>query len=605
VENGLRLARGDLNLQIPKRLLARDDEIGRLGRAFVTVSDSVSGLILDIGNILQSVREGRMGERANQSACRGDYLRILSGVNGTLDVVCGHFDAVREAIAFFSPEGKMLYRNSTMRDFMNLHDLNMDDSVFPAQISARGTSDSAEGKLERFFAGGEGRSFSASVSLRATNEEERSYVMALSRTNEPSSADVSGMEARSCVMAMFTDVTTLIRARDEAKSANRAKSDFLSRMSHEIRTPMNAIIGMSQIARGSGDLEKIRSCFLKIESSSTHLLGIINDILDLSKIEAGRMPLSEEEFSLSKNLDFVASLMLSRGKEKDIRLELRTGYIAHDFVTADSLRLNQVLLNLLSNAFKFSFEGSRVELTAEEISHEDGWSVYRFLVRDYGIGIDKKQAANLFRPFEQADASVSRKYGGTGLGLVISKNLIEMMGGEISMSSEKGRGSSFAFTIRCRSSAAATAETAPEEAGEGGGICDFSGKRALVVDDIEINREIVLELLEGTRLEMETAADGQEAVEKFQNSPHGYYDIILMDMQMPVLDGCEATTQIRALERPDASTVKILAMTANVMKDDIEKALQSGMDGHTGKPIDLNALMATMERIMGLRKPAR
>ncbi len=593
-DGALRLACGDLNLQLPPRLVRRNDEIGRLGSTFETMACSISGLILDIGHILQAASEGRLGERADLSGYRGDYHRIIEGVNTTLDAVCRHFDAVPEAIAFFGPDRRMLYGNRALREFAELFGLDPQSGDFLAEVLSE-TGAGSDERVRMLFAGLESRTPVRDVSFRAAGGEVRSYAMSLFRA-DGGVADSSGI---SCIMMLLTDVTMLIRARDEAESANRAKSEFLSRMSHEIRTPMNAIIGMTQISRSSTDLEKIRSCLNRIESSSTHLLGIINDILDLSKIEAGKLVLSEEKFSLSKNLDFAISLMHSRAREKGVSLESELARVEHDVVLADSLRLNQVLLNVFSNAVKFSHEGGKIEVSMEEVSFVEGWSVYRFVVRDYGIGIDEKRAARLFRPFEQADSTVTRKYGGTGLGLVISKNLVEMMGGEIRLSSEPGKGTTVTFTIRCRSTAESSDPMPPKGETETR-VADFSGRRALIVDDIAVNREILLELLRDTGLEMEIAVDGREAVEKFNASPIGWYDVILMDMQMPVLDGCEATMEIRASGRPDAAGVKIAAMTANVMKEDIERALASGMNAHTGKPVDIEHLISTMQRLLRL-----
>ena len=291
-------------------------------------------------------------------------------------------------------------------------------------------------------------------------------------------------------------------------------------------------------------------------------------------------------------MDFVVSMMLPRAKERGLNLQLHTRGIERELITTDSLRLNQILINLLSNAVKFSHEGGDIGLFVEKTASDGEWGVYQFEVRDQGIGIDPRTAARLFQPFEQADTSISRTYGGTGLGLVIAKGLVEMMGGAISLESEQGRGSTFQFTIRAKFRLAEAGSVAmPDAPSDCRTIRDFNGKRALVVDDIDINREILFELLQDTGLAMDFAENGRIAVDMFQNSPPGYYDIILMDMQMPIMDGCTATERIRALSRPDSPSVTIVAMTANVMKEDVDKALASGMNGHLGKPIVLEKVL--------------
>ena len=585
-----RLAQGDLDLQLPPIACARNDEIGQLASAFSSVSSSISSLLSDIGDILQAVREGRLDARAGSVDYDGTYCSIISGVDTTLDVISHHLDVLPEGIALLGPGQKLLYANRTMREFMTRHGLNANTVGFLAGTAGHGDSVNPEGRK----AADEREGQSGEISLPTANDEVRHYSVSLFRT-----------EGTFPVMMVLSDVTTLVRAKDDALSASRAKSEFLSRMSHEIRTPMNAIIGMSQIAQGSDDLWKIRSCLDKIESSSTHLLGIINDILDLSKIEAGKLALDLEEFSLTDDAHFVVSMMQSRAKEKDIMLRLEVE-VEHDVIRTDSLRLNQILLNLLSNAVKFSGNGTTVDIAVREIAtaRSGGRSTFRLSVLDRGIGMDERQVQRIFLPFEQAEASISRKYGGTGLGLPISKNIVEMLGGEFFIHSKPGAGSEFAFTIVAQ---AWTKDERPlpnkserkiAEDGEPR-TCDFSGKRALVVDDIEINREIILELLAETGLEMTCAEDGKAAVELFSASPEGHYDVILMDMRMPVMDGVAATRAIRALDRADARSVRIVAMTANVMREDVEQALAAGMNAHIGKPIDLDRLLEVLDSSFG------
>ncbi len=530
----------------------------------------------------------------------------------------------------------------------------------------------------------------------------------------------------------------LIETTQRAEEASRAKSEFLSRMSHEIRTPMNAIIGMTKIAQNETNLSKVRYCLTKIDDASRHLLGLINDILDMSKIEANKLELAPEVFNFERMLENIVNFITVKAEEKRIRLRVDVGFDVPADVIGDELRLAQVITNLLSNAVKFTPSGGEIRLRVSlKSALSDDQILLLVEVTDTGIGITPEQQQKLFRSFEQAEGSITRRFGGTGLGLAISKRIVELMGGEIGVISEIDKGSTFFFTtrftlagkskelrgdvsiykntkvlvadddqdirdyfarvlpgfdmtfdcadsgeeaIRLAQNAAAESrkydivfvdylmggingiETAraikriagesvqvimismsewnkiSAEATEAGiarfiskplfssSILDainslvinktsldqikfgefdftaaFSGRRMLLVEDIEINREIAATLLEDTQIAIDCAENGRVALEMFAMNPDAY-DVILMDMQMPVMDGLEATRQIRALGTAAAKTVPIIAMTANAFKEDVEACKAAGMNDHIGKPIDTNDMLAKIARHLGLAR---
>jgi signal transduction histidine kinase/ActR/RegA family two-component response regulator len=374
---------------------------------------------------------------------------------------------------------------------------------------------------------------------------------------------------------------------EAAEVASRAKGDFLSRMSHEIRTPLNAIIGMAQIAKKNTLAEPSKSAEAIDEMlrASEHLLSLLNDVLDMGKIEAGKLTLGIEPFAFVATMLDVRSIIAQRCAEKKITFVTDIDVARDLTVVGDRLHLKQVLINLLGNAVKFTEPGGNVELTVATLASDDDTITLRFTVNDSGIGMTKEQVNRLFVPFEQADSSISSRFGGTGLGLAISQNLVHAMGGSIDVLSKLGCGSTFSFTITLeKDEPPQPADTAVDAEAPR----EWSGHRILLVEDIEVNRIILKGLLTDTKVCIDEAEDGEAGVAAFNSKPEGYYDIILMDIMMPKMDGYEATRRIRTLPRPDAARIPIVARTANAYNEDILKALEAGMNAHIAKPLNID-----------------
>ena len=377
------------------------------------------------------------------------------------------------------------------------------------------------------------------------------------------------------------------KQRIQAEEASKAKTIFLSNMSHEIRTPLNAIIGMTTIGKMSVEADKKDISFNKIEGASKHLLGIINDILDMSKIEANKLELSLVNFELDRMIQKVVDILQPRIDEK--RQDFRV-YIEKEIPEAlvgDDQRLSQVIANLLSNAIKFTPEEGSIRLDARLISEKDEMCRLLICVSDTGIGIATEQKERLFESFEQADSRIARNFGGTVLGLPISKRIVEMMGGELCVDSEPGNGAAFVFNILLKRGEKIENDKNVNVINDYSGV--FKGKRILLAEDVDINREIVMTLLEPTEAVIECAENGAAAVEMFKLAPEKY-DLIFMDIQMPEMDGYEATRILRELENRGKS-IPIIAMTANVFKEDVERCLQAGMNDHVKKPIDYEEMI--------------
>ena len=752
--NANSLAQGQFDFEMPAKINERNDEIGLLARAFISMSGSVRGVIASLAHLAQAVKAGKLETRADSAPFQGGYNLIVTSINDTLSTFCAHLDTMPSALMLFDGGQKPIYLNSSMREILHRHGLTPSDSNLLAILLSNGDQwDLAPGQLfseaaalfnplhrgkgiysaEIAMRGENGAAFSYGISMRRV-EDQASYTAAKRGLGSFLSLEEPVAGQAVCVMFIMNDITQIAQAKADAEKASKAKSDFLSRMSHEMRTPMTAIIGMTAIGRSSPDPERKEYCLGKIADASQHLLGVINDILDMSKIEANKFEIFTDEFHFEKMVQRVVDVINFRVEEKNQRLLVEIDHQVPHAIIADEQRLAQVITNLLSNAVKFTPEQGTITLKVQAYGEESDLCRLRFEVSDTGIGISAEQQLRLFSSFEQADGSIARKFGGTGLGLAISKRIVELMKGRIWLTSTVGEGSSFFFeitaprghdqhneflsapdwrrmrmlvveedeqslglflallgphgvTVRTARSAeqalAALENTAQhpfdlvfvnqtlpgtgivlakqigdrfgkdiplvlltssdhssiEASAREAGISQFlpkpvlpsallncmnacfaargpapdakepehgaaerplfQGVRVLVAEDVDINREIIQALLEHTGLVIDFASDGAMAVDKFVADPAGY-DIILMDVNMPEMDGYEATRRIRASGLARAATVPIIAMTANVFREDVEHCLEAGMNGHLGKPVNAEEVIERMREMLTL-----
>ena len=433
-----------------------------------------------------------------------------------------------------------------------------------------------------------------SISRRSLAEQKAEYEK---RNNEIQTQAMKEMEESNKKLKKAKDITT--EALQTAENANKAKTDFLSNMSHDIRTPMNAIIGMTSLIRhDAGNKAKVIEYADKIDISSQHLLGIINNVLDMSKIEAGKTVFKYTDFSI---LDFITELNTifhSQIDEKNQTLIIIKENIRHEWVNGDQVHLMQIFSNLVSNAVKYTQEGGKIQFLVEECETKSSvYAKYRFLVSDNGMGMSADFKDTIFDAFTRAESSMTNKIQGTGLGMAITKNLVEAMGGTIDVESELSQGSCFEVLIDLRIAEdrfVSSAERVEKDEPAGNVL---KGMRFLCAEDNELNAEILMELLKIEGAECTICENGKRVLEAFEQSAPGDYDMILMDVQMPVMNGYEATKAIRRSSHELAKTIPIIAMTANAFSEDIQHSLAAGMNAHVSKPVEMKVLEKTIRSI--------
>jgi signal transduction histidine kinase len=390
-------------------------------------------------------------------------------------------------------------------------------------------------------------------------------------------------------------------AEQEAQDASHAKTNFLSRMSHEIRSPLNAVIGMINIANEEKDVASLKAYLKKAGTAARHVLSVINNILDMSKIEANKFELSDAEFDFGKTMAAIVEVNGVGAQEKHQEIVLNVNPNVPTFIICDELRLTQILNNLMSNAVKFTPENGKIQLGAEKLDEENGEISIKIEVADSGCGISPEQQKTLFTAYNQSDSAAAKNFGGTGLGLFIAKRIVELMRGTIRVESEPGKGAKFIFTIKAKQGtqkadkAAAAGAPADIKAAD----LHLQDNTILVAEDMDFNREVLTKYLEKTGVTIDFAFNGKIAIDKFKENPDKY-SLIFMDINMPEMNGDEATKVIRALDMKRAKEIPIIAMTADVFKEDIEKCLSAGMNDHIPKPIVPKIILAKLKQYMGV-----
>ncbi len=568
------IADGNVYTRIPQEVLNMSNELGALGGAVEEMSLAYQNMIEEMRKMLSEANLGNMNARINEHSFKGDIVKVVSSMNATLDVVTQYLNSLPESL--FIMNNKFVVNFKNMRFEKTFNDISI-NKIMEKVLNGGKICDieTLESRLQEHIKNDENES------VVWINEHCYSFVI--------KQMDLHGSFEQS-LLVIAVDITDLVNEKIIAQEASNAKTEFLSRVSHELRTPMNVIVGMASLGIRDKDETKSRDRFEKIETASNHLLSIINDVLDMSRIESGKMELYKEEFKL-QNVEKECELLFeAQAVERKINLSFAKEGDIDLILCGDYQRFKQVIINILSNALKFTESNGSVSYFSKIKKRNEDIADVEVIIKDTGIGMSEQFLKIVFQPFQQEDMYLQRKYKGTGLGLSICSKLVALLGGSIVVDSERGVGSEFKINVPFEISK--TKETKSDEI-----KADVStkGMRVLVVDDIEINREIFKEILSEENLLISEASDGTEAVSIFKESEEGEYDIIFMDIQMNIMDGYEATRNIRALKRSDAN-IPIVAMTANAMRQDVERAQECGMDGHIAKPISYEECMNALKK---------
>jgi len=552
-----------------------------LGKSYESMSVVLQDMVSANESLFVAAMSGRLDVRSDPSKFKGLFAQLQTRINDMLDVIGIYFDSNSGALAILNADYDIVFTN---RFYNHLFEGISEKTIYRKILDEPEDSD-IDSLKEKIAAALATKGGVTALVWFEEGEEKRCLSFIISQV-------VLDGQNNGALMVVV-DSTELVRAKDNALAANKAKSEFLSRISHELRTPLNIILSMSKLGLNDENIEDSKERFNKIVSSSEHLSNIINDVLELSRMEAGKTEIRPAPMDLEKTVRECEELFAIKIAEKDIYLKVTIEEGLPKMLIADEFRIKQILINLLSNSIKFTETGG-ITLDVKGLDVKPDKLTICFLVTDTGIGMSDEFLENVFTPFEQEESFFQRKYVGTGLGLPISNNLAELMGGCLTVTSELGKGSVFVLTLTLNIADDEELTEKERTFAEFEGV-SIEGKNILLVDDIEINRAIVVEILDGNGVVIDEAADGKEAVAMYTGSAEGYYNMILMDIQMPEMNGYEATKAIRGSGRKD-SGLPIIAMTANALKEDVDHAYESGMNGHIAKPIDFDECVNTIKK---------